>query len=307
MALEIRSATAWSPAARSVARRGDTASLPVSFFLGASPHARAVARLDLGFGRSAALWRNRDDRVNYDCPAGHTFSLYTRGGQGTRRLDGAPKAGWTGAVCVLPDGASSQWEITQPFEFAHVYVPDGELRRAFAETFDSDARLMDLADLTYVEAPTVAAAFAGILAAIAAGDPLGGEVAMTDFLAAVFADGRFAIPRRAAVSGGLAPLTRKRALDFIEAHLDCTIRLRDLAAVAGLSEFHFQRGFSASCGASPHDWILRRRIDRAKALIAAGEPLAEVAAASGFSSQSHLTRAFRAALGVTPGKWRARS
>lgn len=278
---------------------------PVSDFLSASPQARVLGRVDLGFGRAAAIWSNQDDQVTYDTLAGHTFSYYLRGGTGTRRMDGGPTQGWPGAVCIMPDGTSSSWEITQPFEFVHLYMPDDELRRAFSETFDRDSRLMDLADLTYTEAPDLAGPFRALTAATRAQDPATADGAMAELIGAVFASGRYSTRRRSGVTGGLAPHKRRRVLDFIEAHLDRPIRLRELAGLVGLSEFHLQRSFRASCGVSPHAWIAHRRIERAKALIRAREPLAQVAAACGFSSQSHLTRAFKAATGFTPAVYQA--
>ena len=278
---------------------------PVSSFLAASPHASALRHVDLGFGRSATIWRNQDDHVTYDAPDGHTFSFYIRGGMGTRRIDAGAVHGWPGAVCVMPHGQTSEWDITDPFEFVHLYLPDGELRRVFAETFDRDARLMEMADLTYTEAPELTGPFQTLIAAMGADDPLMAEGAMADLLASVFASGRFCAPRRAGLAGGLAPHKLRQLRDFIEAHLDRTIRLQDLAELAGLSEFHLQRSFRASCGVSPHQWIAHRRIERAKDMIRAGDPLAQVAQACGYGSQSYLTRAFKAATGVTPSAYRA--
>lgn len=97
-----------------------------------------------------------------------------------------------------------------------------------------------------------------------------------------------------------------RAVDCIEARLDADLSLRQLADTAGLSLFHFARCFRAQVGTTPHSYILARRIERAKHLLARGElPLAEIALAVGFSSQSHLTTAFRRATGVTPARWRS--
>jgi len=281
-----------------------TQSPSVPAFLATSPHAKRRGALALGFGRSAALWQNAHSHIRYDAPRGHTLSFYIKGGDGTWRVDGNHGHGWPGALCIMPEGVSSEWEITEGFEFLHLYLPDDELRRAYAETFDRDARLMDLADVTYGEAGALSAPFAALARATEAGAVMAGEEAMTELVAALFGEGRFG-ERRRALSGGLAPHRRRRVLDFVEAHLDAPLRLDDLAAVAGLSPFHFQRAFRESLGVSPHVWLAHRRIERAKALIEQGETLAQVAAATGFSSQSHLTRAFRAATGATPAAWRA--
>jgi AraC family transcriptional regulator len=93
----------------------------------------------------------------------------------------------------------------------------------------------------------------------------------------------------------------RRVLEYIEAHLEQDLLLRDLAKVADLSPYHFARTFKRSVGSSPHRYVLRRRIERAKYHLAAGElSLAAVALACGFGSQSHFTAHFRAATGLTP-------
>lgn len=272
--------------------------------LSASPTACALGRLDLGFGRSAALWRNRDDRVTYAGAEGHTFSLYLEGGHGTRRLDGPSVEGWPGAVSVMPHDHPSQWEITAPFAFVHLYLPAAELGRAFAETFDRDARLMDLAEVTFADAPAAAGALAGLARAVRAGDPLAAEVAMTEAIAAILSDGRWGGRRIRSVAGGLAPHLVRRLVDHVEAHLGEPLRLADLADLVGLSPFHLQRSFRASRGVSPQVFVAHRRIERAKRLLRGPDPIPAVAYACGFSGQSHLTRAFRAATGVTPARYR---
>jgi AraC family transcriptional regulator len=78
-----------------------------------------------------------------------------------------------------------------------------------------------------------------------------------------------------------------------------------LADELALSEFHFARMFRASVGEAPHRWIMRRRLDRARSLLAQGQlPLETVAAESGFSHASHLIRRLRAELGIAPGAYR---
>jgi len=96
-----------------------------------------------------------------------------------------------------------------------------------------------------------------------------------------------------------------RAIDFAEAHLGEPIGLSDMAAAACLSVFHFSRCFRALVGLAPHSWLMQRRIERAQTMLATGRmPLAEVAYACGFASQSHFTSVFRARVGITPGAYR---
>ncbi|MBB4566708.1 AraC family transcriptional regulator [Rhizobium leucaenae] len=109
---------------------------------------------------------------------------------------------------------------------------------------------------------------------------------------------------RSAVIGGLTPWQLRRARDTINARLDQDVSLAQLASDCGLSISHFARAFARSTGVPPHRWVMQRRVDRAKELMRAGMPLAEIALMCGFSDQSHLTRVFSHTVGLTPGRWR---
>jgi len=267
-------------------------------FLGRSPVAQATAQLDLGAGCSVAIWQNRDDHVRYDTPQNHTFSLYLQGGTGTRRLDAGGIAGHPGAICVMPEGYGSEWEITAPFRFVHLYLSDARLRAGFAATHDCDARLLDLRETTFAEDPQLALHLKQLSHAAETGDVLLGETA----LSGVFGGLARRAPR---LRGGLAPHLLRRIDDWIEAHLDAVIHLEDLAALAGLSGYHFHRMFLLSRGIAPHAWVTDQRVQRARELLRGNLPIAEIAAACGFSSQSHLTRVFRTRIGKTPADYRA--
>jgi AraC family transcriptional regulator len=272
--------------------------------LSASSRAERLEALDVGEGRASAIWRNSHDRMRYERPDGHTLSCYVRGGGGTRRIDAGSVAGWPGALCMMPQGASSEWEITEQFEFVHLYMSDAELRRMFSETFDRDARLMRLPEATFATFPRLTGSLVDLAQATVSGDPLRAHVAITEAVAHLFADPRYGGQRSVSLKGGLSPRTRRRLLDYIEASLANPISLRDLGDVAGLSEFHLQRMFRISCGVSPHSHILQRRIAKAKRMLAGSEPIAQIAPACGFSSQSHLSRMFKVVTGATPLAWR---
>jgi len=96
-----------------------------------------------------------------------------------------------------------------------------------------------------------------------------------------------------------------RAIEYAEAHLGDPIGLAEMAAAACLSVFHFSRCFRAVTGVAPHAWLMKRRVERAQAMLATSKfPLAEVAYACGFASQSHFTSVFKGRVGVTPGTYR---
>ncbi|WP_207459683.1 AraC family transcriptional regulator [Azospirillum sp. SYSU D00513] len=102
----------------------------------------------------------------------------------------------------------------------------------------------------------------------------------------------------------LPPRQLRRVIDYIEEHCSRTIRLQELADLAGLSPTYFCSAFKASTGMPPHKWQMRARVDRAKALLSAPDMTpAAVADAAGFSDQAHLTRVFRQIVGTTPAAW----
>jgi len=83
-----------------------------------------------------------------------------------------------------------------------------------------------------------------------------------------------------------------------------TLTLDELAAVAGLSRYHFVRAFSRSFGMTPHAWQLDQRIQRARGLLDQGMSLADTALQLGFADQSHFQRAFKQRVAATPGEYR---
>jgi AraC family transcriptional regulator len=102
-------------------------------------------------------------------------------------------------------------------------------------------------------------------------------------------------------AGNLSPRRWKKVRDFIEDNLEHNISLEDLACIAGLSPYHFSRCFKASTGTSPHQYIITRRVERARQLLSQKKlPLSQIAAQCGFADQSHLTRHIKRHLGVTP-------
>lgn len=103
----------------------------------------------------------------------------------------------------------------------------------------------------------------------------------------------------------LDELRLRRVKDYIVAHLEDDMTVADLAAVANLSPFHFTRLFNAATGLPPHRYVGRQRLERAMSLLATGRMrLSEIALYCRFSSQASFNRAFRAAIGMTPGQYR---
>ncbi|WP_394821228.1 helix-turn-helix domain-containing protein [Pendulispora albinea] len=100
---------------------------------------------------------------------------------------------------------------------------------------------------------------------------------------------------------GLSRPQRERVVDYIEAHLARSLTLAELAAVAGVSVSHFKGLFKRSTGLSVHQYVVRRRVERARVLLGRERAtIARVALETGFADPSHMARWMRRLLGVTP-------
>jgi AraC family transcriptional regulator len=104
--------------------------------------------------------------------------------------------------------------------------------------------------------------------------------------------------------GGLSPTSLQLVTDYIHDYLDRDLGLEELAAIVQLSPHHFCRSFKQSTGFSPHQYLIRQRVERAKLLLKGGKmEIREVAIACGFTHQSHLNRHFKRLMGITPKKF----
>jgi transcriptional regulator GlxA family with amidase domain len=113
------------------------------------------------------------------------------------------------------------------------------------------------------------------------------------------------VETRSIARGGLPAWKMRKVIAHVEANLSRRIPIQELARVVGLSASHFCRAFKCTFGASPHDYVLRRRVEIAQGLmLTTPEPLSSIAARCGMCDQSHLTRVFHRIVGETPYAWR---
>jgi AraC family transcriptional regulator len=109
---------------------------------------------------------------------------------------------------------------------------------------------------------------------------------------------------RRSSQGGLAPWQVRRVTGFLLENLTEDLELRTQADLIGLSTSHFCRAFKVSTGMSPHQWLLKARVEKAKQHLLLSEiPIAEVALSVGFADQAHFTRTFSRLEGISPRAW----
>ena len=118
-------------------------------------------------------------------------------------------------------------------------------------------------------------------------------------------NGDDAVDRGVFEPGGLARWQARRAVTYIDGHLESRLDVPLLANLVSFSKSHFSRAFKQSLGLPPMAYVKMRRLERAKVLmISTNQQLTEIALICGFADQSHLNRSFRRVIGVSPGRWR---
>jgi AraC family transcriptional regulator len=214
-----------------------------------------------------------------------------------------------GSILVVPAGSSACWRWGNHSDSLHVFLEPGLVARVAAEAFELDPARVSLPPLDGLHLPQLRAAMLAVkeeLTADAAGGQLASE-SLANLLAAHLI--RYASAPRASAprTDGTLPQGKLRAVvAYVEEHLDTGLTLVQMAAVAHLSPYHFARQFKAAIGLPPHQYVILRRVERAKQLLQPdGElSLAETAARAGFSDQSQFSQHFKRLVGVTPSQFR---
>jgi len=265
--------------------------------------------------KNLALRAYRYDGMEVQVPPLADFMLvaYQRGDtRMERRFEGR----WTRTDCrpgdlsLLTRSQASHWHWTAPIDVAHVYLPATVMTRVAADMLDKPIAEVRLHDLLRTQDATLSA-IVQTMAREAGGDTIGGAlyaealgVQLAVHLLRHYASVDF-IDHSA--DGQLSAALRRRLEEFVEARLDQPLSLEELAAVAGMGIWSFCKRFKASFQTSPHSYIVDRRLERARHLLAHSTlALKAVAAECGFADQAHLTRAMRARLGCTPAVMRQR-
>jgi AraC family transcriptional regulator len=213
----------------------------------------------------------------------------------------------TGDLIVVPPGVESRWRVGGGRKLIILAVPTALVRGLLGS--DCPADLSDAFEPisgSSAPDPFVGAALHRLWSLGDSEEPLSRMFVDSAVLAVVcqlliLAGG----PAPQAAEGAFSSRDWRRVCDYIETHLHEEIVLVDLANAGGWSVRHFSRMFRRSAGQSPHRFILRKRVDRAKDLLKSPRSaLAEIALTCGFADQSHFTTSFRKATGRTPLRWR---
>jgi len=225
-----------------------------------------------------------------------------------QRQDGRKHEGLvaTNDVAIMPAGTPGYWRTDAASEDMSLLLEDRFIHRVAAEA-GADQEEIEVVPLFSAPDPQIERIGMSLLSEMETGG-LGGEL-YAESLANVLALhllrqhsslGRGS-RRRIGREDGFSKRALAQAVDYINDNLSRKLTLKEIAGAAHMSPYHFARSFKAATGLSPHQYVVHRRVERAKALLAGtGLTIAEVARAVGFSNHSHLASHVRRQLGVSP-------
>jgi AraC family transcriptional regulator len=214
----------------------------------------------------------------------------------------------TRAVDVLPAGTPAYFRMGAASEDMSMLLEDRFIRRVAREAGVADPDKIEIVPFFSAPDPQVERIGLSLLSEMGTGG-LGGEL-YAESLANVLALhlvrhhsslGRGSRRKTEQREGGFSKRALERAIDYINDNLPRKLTLKEIAGVAGVSPYHFARSFKAHTGLSPYQYVIHRRVERAKTLLSGtGLSIAEVAQAVGFANQSHLASHFGRLVGVSP-------
>jgi AraC family transcriptional regulator len=212
-----------------------------------------------------------------------------------------------GGVCVLPSGLDHQAALEGNSEHLALYLDPSLITKAAAE-----AQLSGTVEIAerYTRRDNVIKSVGMALLGELETEGLSGRLYAESLgnVLAVHLLRYYAVSTLPPVTftGGLSATKLRQVTEFIGDNYSRDLKLAELAQVAGMSSFHFAREFKRTTGTTPHQYLIKFRIERAKTLLARNDlPLTEVGLRSGFSHQSHFTRLFRRITGTTPNSYRS--
>jgi len=243
----------------------------------------------------------------------HPSFIYhvSRPAEVTRRIDGCrPEKTVIGPrrITLTPGRPAAWWSHNAHPEILQVYVHHDLFAAAAAAMFECDPARVDITPAFAILDPLLEQLSLAVISALRDGnqrDTLYVE-SLAQMIAAHLArmHSNFS-DRRGAPAPQISSWKMRRLKEFIEANLDQDLSLSAMAREIGISSLYLPRAFRNAFGQSPHQYVIGRRIERAKDLLRDGHfSVAEVSAATGFSSQSHLSDWFARTVGITPAAYR---
>jgi AraC family transcriptional regulator len=211
----------------------------------------------------------------------------------------------SGSIEILPAHISLGSSWTQEVEFTHLYLEPSFVSRVAYESVDPDR--VELA-LSLQQPSSLVWSMGAALRSILQTEERNSRFYADSMATALAAHLLTHYATRSHVFreyDGLPKFKLKVAIDYINSHLGEDISLTDIATEVGMSQYHFSRLFKRSMGMTPHAYLIRQRVDRAKQLLSTTElTILEIGNECGFANPSHFAKCFRQQMGITPTQFR---
>jgi AraC family transcriptional regulator len=214
-----------------------------------------------------------------------------------------------GDFCITPAQMPffARWDSDD--RFLQIRIVSGFLQNVAGETLDQNPDRLELLPEFRIRDPQLEA-IGMMLQAELKQENLGGRLYVESLanVLAVHLLRQYAAtkPRLTIYEGGLPKRQLLQVVEYINEHLDQDIKLADLAALLGMSQFHFSHLFKQAMGTAPYQYLLQQRVERAKQLLQqTDQSIMDIAFLCGFNSHSHLSKQFRQLTGITPTAYRA--
>lgn len=208
-----------------------------------------------------------------------------------------------GDIDIIPAGTPSFWELKEK-DTALILSVSPELINTVAEGFDFDPSRIEIRNRFQMRDSQLENIGWALKAEMESGYPCGNLYldSLAVSVAARLVRCHSSISAESEKPNGrLLGRRLKDVISYIEDNLSQNISLDDIASVAGLSVSHFKSLFRESVGLPVHQYVIRRRVERAKSLLGEGKmPISQIALETGFAHQSHLAHHMRRLLGVSP-------
>jgi AraC family transcriptional regulator len=261
--------------------------------------------------RLTQRWRHGAIHAHTLPMSDHVVMTYYGVGQPIAWRDGRRYAsGFTqpGSLTLIPRGHEASWQVDGPIEVSHVYLSDTQLK-ACAESLSTGCAAVELQDRVAFHDPQ-GCQLLEVLALEARAPGMHSRLfvdQMIDLLCLqlIRAHSSAVCTTVSSPARGLPNWQLRRLTEFVRAHLDQDIGLDELAAIAGLSRFHFCTMFRRATGMSPHRWLVGMRMFRAREMLANPQlSVSRIALDVGYQTPAAFASAFRKAVGMSPSAFR---
>jgi AraC family transcriptional regulator len=264
--------------------------------------------IDDPFDTRLARWKHEPFHETVYPMSDHVVMTYLGTMQRLERRSGKEYAtgmGRRGSITFIPAGSSSRWDIHGPMDIVQLYLCPDMLDRVARECPGPTRPLIEsTAQPDHVMAKMIEMMHQSF------GDPTHLQGLYRQQLASLIAihvvKTHSGVSKTAAkASGGLSPAILRMTLERLSSENEEDFSLSALADAANLSRYHFCRAFKKSTGLTPHEWLRRRRMEEAMAMLRDSSlQITDVAGVLGYGTLTAFCVAFKRHIGLTPGEWR---